>query len=69
MSNGVKCQCARCRSCRLMGPVLLITLGVLFLLGEYSRYSFSELWPILFIVVGVVKILQSVASSEGHVGS
>jgi cell wall-active antibiotic response 4TMS protein YvqF len=70
MSNGSKCGCSRCRCCGLMWPVVLITLGALFLIGEYSgRYSLSELWPILLIVIGVVKIAEALASTEGHTGS
>ena len=48
---------------------LIITVGVLFLIGEYTRFSFLELWPILLIVVGVVLTAQSLASKEGHLGS
>ncbi len=70
MSNGSRCGCSRCRCRGLMGPVVLITLGALFLIGQYSgRYSFSELWPILLIVIGVVKIAEAIASTEGHTGS
>jgi hypothetical protein len=52
-----------------MGPLILITIGVLFLIGEYSRYSFGDLWPILLIVIGVILVLQALASQEGHLGS
>jgi hypothetical protein len=56
--------------CGLMGPVILITIGVLFLIGEYSgRYTFGQLWPVILIVAGLVKILESTASTEGHTGS
>jgi len=63
------CGCAHCRIRGLMGPLILITIGVLFLIGEYSRYSFGDLWPILLIVIGVVLVLQALASKEGHAGS
>ena len=46
-----------------------LIVGVLFLIGEYTRFSFLELWPILLIVVGVVLTAQSLASKEGHLGS
>jgi hypothetical protein len=52
-----------------MGPLMVITVGVLFLVGEYTRYSFGELWPVLLIVAGVVLTAQSLASKEGHTGS
>ncbi|MBV8781762.1 MAG: hypothetical protein JO353_10230 [Phycisphaerae bacterium] len=68
MADEVRCQCARCRLSGLMGPVILITLGVLFLVGQYShRYSFTDLWPILLIAIGAVKLLEATASTEGHV--
>jgi hypothetical protein len=53
-----------------MGPVVLITLGVLFLLPRLGiPFGFGTLWPVLLIVIGVVKLAESMASSEGHVGS
>lgn len=49
-----------------MGPAILVTLGVLLLLGEMHVVSFDYTWPVLLIVIGVVKILQSNASMAGH---
>jgi hypothetical protein len=68
-SNRVHCGCAHCRIRGLMGPVIIITVGVLFLIGQYSRYSFGDLWPVLLIVIGVILVLQSLASKEGHISS
>lgn len=49
------------RTAGLMGPVVLITLGVLFLGGQLNwGYTFLDLWPVLLIVIGVVKIIQAV---------
>jgi len=62
-----RCSCARCRVLGLMGPVMLITIGAIFLVGEYTHYDMGQLWPILLIVAGVVLFAQSVASSAGHV--
>ncbi|MGA3293974.1 MAG: DUF5668 domain-containing protein [Candidatus Acidiferrales bacterium] len=62
-----RCSCARCRVRGLMGPVMLITIGAIFLVGEYTHYDMGQLWPILLIVAGVVLFAQSVASSAGHV--
>ena len=70
MSNGTKCKCARCTCSGLMGPAVLITLGALFLVGRLGwGYSFRNLWPVLFIVIGVIQLAGALASSEGHVGS
>jgi hypothetical protein len=69
MSAAQRCGCRRCRCRGLMGPAVLITLGVLFLVGQYGRYSFGDLWPILLIVIGAVKVAESLASAEGHLGT
>ncbi len=70
MANDTRCPCVRCRCRGLMGPAVLITLGVLFLLGRLGwGYQFRELWPVLLIVIGAVKLFESMASTEGHVGS
>jgi hypothetical protein len=63
------CNCPHCRVRGLMGPVILITIGVLFLLGEYTRYGLLELWPVLLLVSGLVILAQSMASREGHTGA
>ena len=51
-----------------MGPAMLVTLGVLFLLDTSTRVDFGKTWPAILLVIGVVKLVQSNASSEGHVG-
>jgi hypothetical protein len=48
---------------------MLITVGALFLIRQYSRFSIGDLWPILLIVAGIVLVAQAMASREGHVGS
>jgi hypothetical protein len=62
------CQCQVCRTRRLMGPAMLVTLGVLFLLDSVSRIGFGRTWPAILLVIGVVKLIQSNASSAGHIG-
>ena len=64
------CGCARCRAHGFMGPAVLITLGVLFLLDQVVHVywmEFGRTWPALLIVIGLVMFLQHNASSEGHV--
>ncbi|HEV2289951.1 MAG TPA: DUF5668 domain-containing protein [Candidatus Acidoferrales bacterium] len=62
------CNCARCRIRGLMGPAILITIGVIFFIGQYNwDYSFERLWPVILIVIGVVRLLSDTASMEGHV--
>jgi hypothetical protein len=70
MNNYVKnkrCRCMRCVTGDMMGPVLLITVGVLLLLDNVSHINFHNTWPLLLIVVGSVRVLQSSASTDQHV--
>lgn len=62
-----RCTCASCRMRGLMGPLMLITVGLIFLIGEYSRYDFGFLWPLLLIVPGIVMVAQALASKQGHI--
>jgi hypothetical protein len=50
-----------------MGPVILITLGVLILLSQTGMAEFNRTWPVILIVIGAIKILQSSASTDGHI--
>jgi hypothetical protein len=63
------CQCARCRTRRIMGPSLLLTIGVLFLLENLDIANFGRTWPMILLVIGGVKLLQGSASIEGHIPS
>jgi hypothetical protein len=62
------CLCERCRTRKLMGPALLVTLGVLFLLNNISNIGFHRTWPAILLVIGAVKLMQNNASSAGHIG-
>jgi hypothetical protein len=42
----------------IRGPVLLITLGVLFAIHQAGILSFSRTWPLLIIVIGIMKLLE-----------
>ncbi len=64
------CSCPRCRAHGYMGPAVLITLGVLFLLSQVtSNYwlSFDRTWPALLIVIGLVSFLRHSAPANGHI--
>ena len=61
------CYCTRCRSRGVMGPAVLITLGVLFLLSEFGVAHFHSTWPVLLIVIGLVKVLAGNLDTTGHV--
>jgi hypothetical protein len=40
----------------LRGPVIMITIGVLFLLDNLTPFQFGQTWPILLIVGGVLAL-------------
>jgi len=64
------CGCARCRAHGFMGPAVLITLGVLFLLDQITHtywMEFGRTWPALLIVIGLIMFLQHNALATGHV--
>lgn len=42
----------------IRGPILLITVGVLFAVHQAGIVSFSRTWPLLIIVVGVMKLIE-----------
>lgn len=61
------CGCPRCRARCLMGPAILVSIGALALLSEFELASFHYTWPVILIVIGAVKILQSNAPGTGHI--
>jgi len=64
------CSCSRCRAHGYMGPAVLITIGVLFLLdqmGHMHWMDFGYTWPALLIVIGLIKLLEHSASTYGHI--
>jgi hypothetical protein len=62
------CTCGRCSTRWLMGPAMVLTTGILFLMQSLGIADIDRTWPAWILVVGVVKLLQSSASSAGHVG-
>lgn len=44
------------------GPIMLITVGVLIVLDYNTPFTFGHTWPVLFIVFGVLKLLERMAS-------
>ena len=62
------CSCARCKTRWLMGPAMVLTTGILFLMESLNVADIDRTWPAWILVVGIVKLIQSSASSAGHVG-
>jgi hypothetical protein len=44
----------------VLGPLLLIVIGVLFLLNNMypGVYRFSRMWPVILIVIGLSKVIE-----------
>ena len=42
----------------IRGPILLITIGVLFAMQQSGVLPFSHTWPLLIIVIGVLKLIE-----------
>jgi len=71
MANELRCRCPRCTIRGLMGPAVLITVGVLFLLHEVRGdiFDFSNTYPFILIVIGVILLAAALAPMDGHVDS
>lgn len=69
MAAQSKCRCQSCTIRSLVGPAVVITLGILWLLHEThgGRLYFGNTFPLLLIVIGLVHLASSMASREGHV--
>jgi len=69
MADTSRCRCARCTIRGLMGPAVVITIGVLFLLQEMrdGGYGFSNTYPFILVVIGAILLASSLAPSEGHI--
>ena len=42
----------------LRGPLVLIAVGILFAVQQAGALSFERTWPLLLILVGVVKLVE-----------
>jgi len=48
----------------IRGPVLLITLGILFAIHQAGILRFSRTWPLIIIIIGVMKLLERMAAPQ-----
>ncbi len=67
LGRSASCQCPRCRARCMMGPAVLLTIGVLGLLDSVGHIGWGRTWPIILLVIGGVKLLAGNASTEGHI--
>src|SRR5260370_18033729 len=57
------CQCARCRTRRIIGPAMLVTIGSLFLLENLHAVTFDCTWPGFLLGVWPSKRLPATPST------
>lgn len=69
MRDRIRCSCQSCTIRNLMGPAIVVTLGLLFLLQEVhgGMLDFGNTWPILLLVIGAIRLASALAPMEGHV--
>lgn len=41
----------------IKGPVIMITVGVLFAADRFTNYHFHQTWPVLLIVIGLLHLI------------
>jgi hypothetical protein len=53
----------------MMGPAILITIGLLFLLSELrgGYFDFGNTWPVILLVIGTVSLASALAPMDGHI--
>jgi hypothetical protein len=70
MSERIRCNCRRCTIRSLMGPAVIITVGILFLLEQTrSGFSFGQTWPVILVVIGIISLASAMAPMDGHITS
>ncbi len=42
----------------IRGPIVLITIGTLFAVDNFLSVGFDRTWPVLIIVIGIMKLLE-----------
>jgi hypothetical protein len=69
MSDNPRCRCTRCTIRALLGPAVIVTVGVLFLLQQMrgGYFDFSNTYPVILVVIGAILLASSLAPMDGHI--
>jgi cell wall-active antibiotic response 4TMS protein YvqF len=69
MSDNTKCRCPRCTIRSLLGPAVIVTVGVLFLLQQMrgGYFDFGNTYPVILVVIGAILLASSLAPMDGHI--
>ena len=50
--------------CAIRGPIMLIAIGTLFALAQFTPYGLHQTWPVLLIVLGLLKLMDRVGRND-----
>jgi cell wall-active antibiotic response 4TMS protein YvqF len=50
----------------ITGPIILITVGVLFVFDRFTAFHIGRTWPVLLIVVGLMGLLRGGGRRRGY---
>lgn len=50
------------------GPIMLILLGTLFAMEQFTPYGFWRTWPVLIIAFGILKLVERIAAGPERSG-
>jgi hypothetical protein len=69
MSDNPRCRCPRCTIRALVGPAVIVTVGVLFLLQQThsGRFDFGNTYPVILVVIGAILLASALAPMDGHI--
>ena len=71
MSDQIRCRCPRCTIRALVGPALIVTIGILFLLQQMrgGAFDFGNTYPVILVVMGAILLASALAPMDGHVNT
>ena len=52
----------------LRGPIMLITVGTLFAVDHFGPYGIARTWPVILIVLGLLKLAERASTSSPAAG-
>ena len=61
------CTCESCRAQCLMGPAILVTIGIIGIIDSFHDVGVFGYAGGILLVIGAVKLFRGTASAEGHV--
>jgi hypothetical protein len=64
-----RCRCPRCTIRALVGPAVIVTVGVLFLLQQMrgGYFDFGNTYPVILVVIGAILLASALAPMDGHI--